>query len=177
MRIQGYEAEDVSSYTNKPHLYTRQSVRARVLPVIASLPVDFFKTVTEDRRVGIHANPLPSGFNFPDPEAIIPDTPSRAIPIREHPAFTRILWWRVVLGRTAIELADGEAFTGTVVHELCHVFLDHHPEDATVESRSRRNEDEAIALTCDLGFRREAEAHFTTLKGWFGDEIVMGRLP
>ncbi len=174
LRIQGYEYEDLPSFTNKPHLYKRHAVRARILPVVAALPSDFFQTVTGQRRVGISADPSPWGFGSPDPEAIDSQTPSRAIRVQESPAFTRALYWQVVLGRTAIELANRDAFAGIVIHELSHVFLEHDPFN---NGRLDQYEDEAIALTCDLGFRRQAEAHFAAIKEWFGNEVKTGKLP
>ena len=189
LRVQG-EIDDadcpISAFTRKPRLYRRVAFRDRLLPVLASMPKDFFQVVTEDRNVWFLASASTPGLNMPDPDVVGLEHGSRTVAV--HPLgwervtrdvqSTPIDHWAVLLGRIAIELCDGKAFAGTVVHELCHVYLEHdlNLPDLT-DDVWKRTEDEAIALACEIGFREETEAQLSSLHALFGDDVETGNLP
>lgn len=189
LRVQGevdYGADcPISTLTRKPRLYRRVALRDRLLPLLASMPMDFFRVVTEDRNVWFLASALPPGLDMPDPDAIGLEHMSRTVAVRPLGSernrdvhSTPIDHWAVLLGRVAIELCDRKAFAGTVVHELCHVYLEHdlNLPDLT-DAVWKRTENEAIALACEIGFREETEAQLGSLHALFGDGVETGNLP
>ncbi len=177
LRILG--GEDVSENTERTNLYVRSAIRARVLPPMGLLPAGFFHIVTVHRDVRVHASHV-GGIEGPDPDVIGIRHLSRTIAVRKlsEPIDGPIAHWVVQLGRVAVELTDDTAFAGALVHGLCHVYLRHDFNMLDLGfSEWQKMEDYAVALTCSLGFRKEAEAHLSAIQGFFGDDVRTGKLP
>jgi len=176
-------------YTDKPHLYATTALKARLIPVIASLPEEFLHVLTEERNVAIEASPIPPGVSEPHPDEIWQDDMSRAIAKRPLPvgkvtdyrrwrATTEPTGWLVLLGRDVMERADDEAFFATVLHELCHVYLKHDADLPNLDDKEwKRIENEAVALACDLGFRDKEEVRQQWIRQSWGDSVQVGDLP
>lgn len=176
----GYPEYPLEEATNKPHLYRRTAIRGRLLPVLAALPVEFFRVVTAERRVSFHATPYTAGLSMAPPDQIVWEHGSRASAIRplEEWRDGPIIGWGITLGRIAVELYEAAAFSGVVAHELCHVYLGHDVQLWQLSDKEWQCvEDEAVACACQFGFRPETEAWLAANRDLWGDTVETGRLP
>lgn len=175
----GRNAERMEPTTNRPELYRRRMVRARLLPVLAALPKVFFDRLAVDRGLSIDVSALASGLWSGPPTEIEPGVHgSRTIRMISGVTGEKTNSWSIQIGRIAIELCPPDAFAGIVIHECCHVYLGHEGDDAIDdEATIQRREDEAVALACRIGFHRETAAYINFYRETFGEAGCMGRLP
>lgn len=139
---------DLDRITAHPGSYREQEVLPRLVDVVSRLPRDLFQILDSGRReVRFHVQPA------------TPFSPSPIAETRPYgPAADREY---VVFLRGVLELDDRSAFTGIVVHELCHVILDHPapitwPHDPYEQRKFLgQMETEALKLGEELGFKEE----------------------
>jgi hypothetical protein len=144
--------DDLSSRVAEPDAWAWKSVEERLVTILARCRRDVF-TIFESERRRVRFYVRAGSF--------IGSCNSGTSPA--GPASDRL--YTVKLGADAIEAQDPAVPAGILVHELCHVLLDHPsspawPEDPT-ERRAfvDRIENEAVRLALNLGFRAETEAY------------------
>jgi hypothetical protein len=169
----------VADYTNVPKRYSAASLRRRLIPVLARLPRRVLHVLTREREVVFYASPNGPGIYQMPPGEIDASHGAHAVPLRALGDDSLTGHWRIMLGRVAIECASPLAFAGTVVHELAHAYCQH--SDAYMGDYETdnwlRQENEAWALACKWGFRREAAASLRLAKRVFGESMAQGSLP
>ncbi|NLI74317.1 MAG: hypothetical protein GX369_06075 [Euryarchaeota archaeon] len=146
-RVMYESLEGLSGLTVSPEYYIEETVAPRLLDVIARLPKDVFDILSSDKRnVRFHVRPILSRSSPPIAE-VRPSGPGNN---RTY----------VVFLRGALEL-DDEMLRAVVVHELCHVILDHRapiawPRDPyELKKVTSEMENEALHLGDEIGFREE----------------------
>lgn len=147
-RVAYESGESLAGQTARPAPYTEEAVGPRLVRALARLPRDLFDILSSGRReVRFHVQPPLSRSSSPIAEAR-PSGPGGA---RSY----------VVLLRGAVELEDDAVFLAIVVHELCHIILDHPapiawPRDPREKRKATaRMENEALKLADEIGFREE----------------------
>jgi hypothetical protein len=143
-----FEAEeDLVSQTPKPAVYSERSAWPRLAIALGRLPIDFFEVLESGKRdVRFHVQP-----------PLSPSSPPLAEVRPSGPGDRRVY---VVMLRGVLEL-DDRVFLAVVVHELCHVVLDHPaaiawPRDSyELRKATAAMENEALRLADEIGFRDE----------------------
>ena len=147
-RIIHEREEDLVSQTSHPSLYSESVAEPRLLKTVARFPRDFFDIIDSGRReVRFHIQPILSRSSPPIAET----RPSGTASARSY----------VIILRGAMEMEDDNLFLAIVVHELCHVVLDHpapiawprEPDD--LGRATARMENDALELADEIGFREE----------------------
>lgn len=146
-----FESPDqLRALTKHPQQYSEEVVRPRMVEAISRLPRDAFDILASGKReVVFHIQPAP-------PNSPAPIAETRPL----GPGSGRTY---VVFLRAAMEL-DDPTFTGVVVHELCHVLLDHPapiawPQDPYEQRKFTAGiETAALRLGDALGFKEETWA-------------------
>lgn len=143
-----FESEnDLARQTARATIYSKETAMPRLIDALGRLPVDFFEIFESGRRdVRFHVQPVLSASSPPLAEV----RPSGPGDRRTY----------VVLLRGALEL-DDVVLRAVLVHELCHVVLDHRapiawPRDPfEIRRAAARMENEALRLADEIGFKEE----------------------
>ncbi len=139
--------DDLARQTSRPSIYSRDAAMPRLIDAIARLPADFFDILESGKRdVRFHVQPVLSRSSPPLAEV----RPSGPGDRRTY----------VVFLRGVLEL-DDDVLRAVVVHELCHVVLDHRaaiawPHDPyELKKETAAMENEALRLAEEIGFKNE----------------------
>ena len=161
------DVEDLLDDTLIPRLYHAQAIRARLADMLRRLPREFLSIFLDGRRaIRFYITPGDT-FN---------GTNTTTFPVGS----ARDRRYTIFLKRDAVEAEDSMVFDGIVVHELCHIVLDHPASPAWPEDKSERQrfinmiENEALTVAVSIGFREETAAyirHGSLAYGW-SDEII-----
>jgi len=150
-RVAFERAEDLVGRTTRPEAYIEEAVRPRLVRAVARFPRDLYDILASGRReVRFHAQP-PFSRSSPSIAEARPSGPGNA---RTY----------VVFLRGALEIDDDSTFLAIVVHELCHVILDHPApiawprEPYERRKATARMENEALRLADEMGFKEETWA-------------------
>lgn len=155
------------STADRPQLYRLPTVRRRLQKVLVALPPDVFQVLRDDRDLQIWVSPSAQAGR-PRPDQIDPAIHG-SYAVREPDFMSgspRPEGWTIKLGQVAIEAAADSslAFAGIVIHECCHVLLDHPPTDA---ADRQRLEDGVCQEGCQRGFYQETAAFVAFYKERF----------
>ena len=150
-RLRCEDATSLSRRTRRPELYVKKSVLPRLTRTLSRLPRDFFSIFQRgEREVTFIVSPAELTASHPVAET------------RPYgPGNNRFY---VIFLKGVMELQDTVSFDGVIIHELCHVVLDHpaaiawpiDPNDQKVFADAM--EKEAMDLAISLGFVEETEA-------------------
>lgn len=144
------DIEFLHEMSNNPELYKIDAVRERLSNTFAQLPRDFFNIFNSGKR---------NIFFYVTPGSSLEGLSTETCPI--GPASSRI--YTIVLKKDVIETEYPKFFDGVVIHELCHVFLDHPDPSVLFEDPQKQRlfvnkvEKEAIQLALEIGFKDETE--------------------
>ena len=165
--IECEDVEDLSNDTRFPGLYHTDVIRVRLTDTLRRLPPEFLSIFLDGRRaIRFYITPGDT-FN---------GTNTTTFPVGS----ARDRRYTIFLKRDAVEAEDSMVFDGIVVHELCHIVLDHPASPAWPEDKSERQrfinmiENEALTVAVSIGFREETAAyirHGSLAYGW-SDEII-----
>ncbi len=146
-RIAFESEDDLVRQTARVTVYSKETVMPRLIDVLRRLPSDFFEILESGRRdVRFHVQPV-LGASSPPLAEVRPSGPGNR---RTY----------VVFLRAALEL-DDVVLRAVLVHELCHVVLDHKatiawPQDPYELRRAvAEMENEALRLADEIGFKEE----------------------
>jgi hypothetical protein len=187
-RLMADDGSDLDHPTNKPELYALAALRRRLRPVLTLLQPAVFDCLVTDRKLVILASASPvEPWNGPgdDLDPVAHGSYSSHGRNPRDPVMFRLPFepfdppWVIKLGRIEVEFAPPKVFTGVVIHECMHVFLDHDYGAPTVdEAAVQQKEDEAVARACELGFRELTTAYLIFYATRFPKTVaIMGRLP
>jgi hypothetical protein len=143
-----FESEnDLVRQTARVTVYSKETAMPRLIDALGRLPADFFEILESGKRdVRFHVQPVLSASSPPLAE------------VRPSGPGSRRTY--VVFLRGALEL-DDVVLRAVLVHELCHVVLDHRapiawPRDPFEMRRAAAEmENEALRLADEIGFREE----------------------
>jgi len=172
--------------TDRPELYQLPALRRRLLPVLTRLTPDIFEVLARDRNLLIVASPTAREKPRRPPGEIDPVAHGACSFTGRNPWDAATFGldrpagsWVLKLGRVEVELAPRLVFAGFVLHECVHVLLNYRLVAGSVdEAAGQLLENEAVAIACGLGFRRETEAFISFLATRFPNSgAIVGRLP
>jgi len=161
------ETKSLRKLSAKPELYEKGAVRERLARTLARLPRDFFALLRSGKR---------NVYFYATPGNALTGYTTETHPI--GPAISRI--YIICLKKDVIETDDTQFFDGVVLHELCHVVLDHPGSPAWPEEPQERRllvrgfENEAIELALEIGFEDKTRRYVdrSALEaGWDEDEL------
>jgi hypothetical protein len=139
--------DDLARQTANVTVYSRETAMPRLIDALRRLPSDFFSILESGRRdVRFHVQPVLSASSPPLAEV----RPSGPGDRRTY----------VVFLRGALEL-DDVVLRAVLVHELCHVILDHKApiawprEPHELRRAAAEMENEALRLADEIGFKEE----------------------
>lgn len=146
-RIAFESDDDLVRQTRRVTVYSKETAMPRLIDALRRLPTDFFEVLESGRRdVRFHVQPILS-----------PSSPPLAEVRPSGPGNRRTY---VIFLRAALEL-DDVVLRGVLVHELCHVVLDHRAPIAWPQEPHQQRmaaadmENEALRLADSIGFKEE----------------------